>query len=313
MTAPQYAFPQLHARTSTITEGRQQFTPDLARSTVTDLRYEGQRPAYQHHIALLSDAMRRGDWTPGTQIAFGRLRDGTMHLVNGQHRLLALSDSGTTQDFQVLIVDVVDETALSHLYNHFDVITRKRSLAEVLNATGIGKTLGLSKTMLKATFEAVALLENGLRLPNFHTDPVGARSRDVRFELARQWWDFAIEYEKLIISAAPTLKVKLLSKGVVTVGLATLRYQNEKGMEFWRGLAENDGLRKGDARRTLIQALYERNFTKGNQEGRIILPANAWNNWFQGRDALILKLYQKAEPRLIGTPYNKRKAATAAV
>lgn len=311
VAAPRYIAFEQHASTSTIVEGRQQISPELARSTMTNLRYDGQRPAYQHHVALLSDAMQRGQWTPGTQIAFGRLPDGTMHLVNGQHRLLALSDSGTTQEFQVLIVDVADEPALSALYNHFDVVARQRSLSEVLNATGIAKKLGLTKSMAKATYESVAILENGLRRPNYQVDPVGARSKDVRFELARQWWAFAIEYEQLIKPASVTLKTKLVGPGVVTVALATLRYQNEKATEFWRGLAENDGLRKGDARRTLIQALYDRNFAKGNQDGRIILPANAWNNWFQGKDALILKIFQGAEPRLLGTPYGRRKMETA--
>lgn len=308
MSAPKYIAPKQSASTSMMMEGRQSVTPEMARTTVADLRYDGQRPAYHHHVALLSDAMQRGQWTAGTQIAFGRLPDGTMHLVNGQHRLLAVADSGTTQDFQVLIVDVANDDALASLYNHFDVIARNRSLPEVLNATGIAKTLGLTKSMTKATYEAVALLENDLRRPNYQIDPVGARSKDVRFELARQWWAFAIEYERLIEPATSSLKSKLLSQGVVAVGLATLRHQKEKATIFWRGLAENDGLRKGDPRRTLIQALYDRNLTKGNQEARIILPANAWNNWFQGKNATILKVFAESEPKLLGTPYGKRKA-----
>ncbi len=296
-----------NASTFSITEGKQAISPDMARHIVSELRYKGQRPAYQHHIALLSDAMQRGQWSPGMQISFGRLPDGTLHLVNGQHRLLAVADSGTTQNFNLQIMDVADGAELATLYNRHDVTALGRSLSQVLNATGIAEKLNISKGMTKATYEAVALLENGLRRPNYQTDPVKTRSPDARFEMARAWWQFAVKYEELLRPCAPALKSKLQSQSTVAVALATLRYQTEKAEVFWRGLAENDGLRKGDPRRALMVALYERSLNSGKVDARIILPANAWNNWYQGKSINTLKVFAESEPFLLGTPYVRRR------
>lgn len=290
-----------------IAEGKQAISPDMARHIVSELRYRGQRPAYQHHIALLSDAMQRGQWSPGMQISFGRLPNGTLHLVNGQHRLLAVADSGTTQNFNLQIMDVADDAELATLYNRHDVTSLARSLSQVLNATGISERLNISKGMTKATYEAVALLENGLHRPNYQTDPVKTRSTDVRFEMARAWWEFAVKYEELLRSCAPALKTKLHNQGNVAVALATLRYQPEKAEVFWRGLAENDGLRKGDPRRALVVALYERSLNSGKFDARVILPANAWNNWYQGKNINTLKVFAESEPFLLGTPYVRRR------
>lgn len=296
-----------NASAPSIEEGRLVIQPELARQIVTVLKYAGQRPAYHHHVALLSSAMQRDKWTGGGQIAFGRLPDGTLHLVNGQHRLLAVAESGTSQEFQVLIVDVSGAAELGALYYRFDVAARNRSLPEILNAAGTAEQHGLSKTMTRVAFEAVALLENGLCRPNYQTDPVIARDIDMRFEASRPWWLHAVAFEHLIEPSRAAIRQRLRTQGVVAVALATLRYQPERAELFWRGLAEDDGLRKGDPRRTLNMALADRHLGPSSHHARVILPANAWNAWFQGRSIGHIKAPADSKPKVLGTPYDGRE------
>lgn len=284
-------------------EGRVSISPALAERILAEANYARQRRVYGHHVALLADAMRRNRWTAGSQIAFGWL-GGRLHLVNGQHRMHAIIAAQRTIEVQVLIEAVDTEAELAALYYRFDVQQRRRSTSEVLNAAEIAQQHGLSAGMTKAAFEAVALIGNGLKPINYQQEPVKARSVDARLDAARAWWPTAGLFQQAIKRADTTLKAKLLSTGVVAVGLVTLRYQPEKAEAFWRGVAADDGLRVGDPRRTLIKDLMGRRLNVGRQAQAVIVSALAWNAFFLGKPLKILKVYEGADPKVLGTPFD---------
>lgn len=296
----------MHALEYIIREGRQSVSPELAQRILAEARYDGQRPIRSHHVALLADFMRRKRWTPGSQICFGSL-NGRLSLVNGQHRMMAVIESGETIEFQVLIVPVSTGEELAALYYRFDVAQRQRSLAEVLNPTGIADSHGLSKSMMKSVYGAVGLITNHFQRPNYQQDPIKARSIDARLDAARSWWPFGAEYEKLVNEAPAETKKRLLNQGIVSVALVTLKYQPEKARPFWSGVAADDGLRRGDPRHTFLSDLRSRLFNQGTIEGSVRAPSVAWNAWYEGRQIKIIKVYADQPVRILGTPFDGRR------
>lgn len=289
-----------------IKEGRLSVDPKLAARIMEEAPYEGQRKTYTHHVKLLADMMRRGRFTDGSQVAFGYF-DNRLHFVNGRHRMMAVIESGRTIEFQVLIVVVASAAELDTLYYRFDVAQRTRSITEVLNAAKAADQHGLSKTMTKATYDAVALVTNGLQRPHYLNDPIKARSIDARLDAARHWWGLAGRYQDLVSGAPKAFKSKLYSQGVVAVALLTLKHQPEPAEEFWGGIAENDGLRKGDARHTLILDLQNRRLNAGASQQAAAATAKAWNAFYEGRQLKIIKVYPDHKVILLGTPLDGRR------
>lgn len=289
-----------------IREGRLRIGPELAQRILSEALYKNQRKVYRHHVVLLADDMRRKRWTAGSQICFV-LFHGRLYLVNGQHRLHAVIESGEEIEFQILIEAADDEAQLAAIYYRFDRKQRARTTAEVLNAAGVAERFGLSKTAAKATFEAAGLISNGFRRANYQQDPLKARSDDLRLDAARAWWEFGAEYDRLIEPADKVTKGKLFSSGVVAVALVTLKYQQERAVSFWGGLAEDDGLRSGDPRKTLRRDLLNRSLSSGSPITPVQVPALAWNAFYAGRSLKIIKVYDEAAVRIAGTPFDGRR------
>src|SRR5690606_12147457 len=121
----------------------------------------------------------------------------------------------------------------------------------------------LSKMMANATFKAAGIIANGMEAPNYQKDPVKARSVDARLDSARHLWGLASRFEEMIQPAPHNVRNRLRNPGVLAVALMTVKYQPKLAEEFWRGLAENDGLRRGDPRHTLLNDLMGRHMGVG--------------------------------------------------
>lgn len=290
-----------------IKEGRLLVAPELAKRILAEANYERQRPVYSHHIVLLADAMRRNKWTAGSQIAFA-LFGGRLHLVNGQHRMHAVIQAGRSIEFQVLIEPCQTMAEVDALYYRFDVQQRKRSIAEVLNAAEVADRHGLSKGLAKATYEAVALIMNGMQRPNYAVEPIKASSIDARLDAARTWWPIAAKYEAFIESAPKAVKRKLVSAGITAVALVTIKYQEAEAEKFWRGVADNDGLRKHDPRHTFVNDILVRRLSSGSISQPAVVASLSWNAFFEGRDQKIVKVHSNAVIRIAGTPFDGRRS-----
>ena len=290
----------------TIREGRLVVGPDLAERVLKEADYAGQRKTYDHHVTLLADLMRRGKWTPGSQIAFAQVGD-DLFLVNGRHRMHAVMASQRDIEFQALVVPCADMAEVARLYYHFDVATRVRGTSDVLNAIGVAETFGLSRGMTKAVYSAVGLIGNGLIMPSYLRDPVKVRSVDHRLDAAKSWWQYAVQYEDITDAADHNLRKRLHRPGSVAVALVTLKYQNARATEFWSGVAGNDGLRRGDPRHALITDFMNRSVKTGSMAQTVIVPCSAWNAWFDGKTLGHIKVVGSPIPKLLGTPFDGRK------
>jgi len=286
-------------------EGRMIITPALAQVVLDVMNYDRQRPTYAHHVALIADLIFRRKWTAGSQIAFGRLA-GRLHLINGQHRMRGVIQANVPIEVQVIIHDVRSEDELAALYYRFDVVSRQRSNREVLNAVGVAEKQGVTHATAEAVYAASAMLANGLSMQSYQHNHKH-RSVDHRLDLAAEWWPAARVAEAALSKAAPVMRRRILAASVFGPMLATMRYAQTEAMEFWRGVAENDGLRRGDARWLLVNALVEAS-ERGGGSRRTAQCALAWNAWYETRKLSILKVPQNYVLRLAGTPYTGKGA-----
>lgn len=285
-----------------IREGRMIVDPALAERILSEANYSGQRPIRDHHVADLASQIERGLFGAATQIYFILFED-RLHLVNGQHRLRAVVAAGRPVEFQLAIETAETAEALSTAYFRHDRLARHRSTSEVLTAVGIGDRYGISAGLTKSVFMATPLLARRFARPNYQSDPL-VRDDAARLAVAQPWWETAATYEAMIGSTTRSIKKRLLNPQVVAVALVTLKHNPERAAKFWGGIANNDGLRKGDPRHTFLANDRD---TRGANPTMAAIAATAWNAWFEGRTLGSIRVYDGSPIRIMGTPYVGRR------
>jgi len=283
---------------SLVSEGRVTITPRFADQILQTMNYSKQRRVENSHVAALAEQLRRGQFLAGTQVAFGKLPDGTLHLVNGQHRLTAVRDANVPMEFQVVVIPCIDEHALDVLYYRFDTVIRKRSSAVVRATLGFAEEWEITATLGGGIWEAIPLIAHKLKqVPGGLWEP-NLKTPDGRYELAVPFKTQAKQYNDAIAGAIKTRRKRLTNGGVVAVGLLTLRDQPIKALAFWKGVADNDGLRKGDARHALVEYFASTNLMTPNVA--IAVCRSAWNAWARGKALQFAKAVEGDEVTLVG-------------
>lgn len=281
--------------------------PGTAKRILAELNFPGQRGIDSRRVYGHAHAIVKGDWIESYPIHFAALPDGRIWLVDGQHRLTAISESSAPVPTTIRIVDMDSEKDARIFYAGFDGKGSVRTNTQILDAVGIAEALGLSNRMARAVYEAAPLLMNGL-------EPIAGSMKmkgrpDIflqsnRMATVNEWAKQAKEYELITKNAGRNLYERLKKTGPVSVGLYTLRHQPARAIEFWTGVANNDGLRKGDPRHTLIQDLLMRDIGAGSVRQRVQQSALAWNAFCEKRDLKIIKCVVGAQITLWGTPLN---------
>lgn len=299
--------------TDLIREGRLVITPALAQRILKECAYPGQRRAYNHHVILLSESMAAGRWRGATQVFFGMVGE-QLYLMDGQHRMHGVVKSGKDIEFQISIEPVATMEDLAPLYWTFNVMTRARTVTEILNAARISTTYQLDKGIARAIYDAAGLIATDFRRTStFVTAPTLLRNIDKRMALASDWWGLGRQYQEAISVADSETKRRLLMVGTTAVALITFKYQPEKAAEFWRTVAADDGLRRGDPRKSLLKDLHSRRTHSGGQSAAVdhaVAAAAGWSAWLEGNGLAFIKVFADAFPIIAGTPYTRYWAST---
>ena len=291
-----------------IREGFVTFTPAQAALVLRECRYDRQRDETraQAHIAALAEQMRRGLWLPKTQIDFARV-GGRMVLVNGHHRMHAQIAAANNILWNVVVHDCANDAEVAALYWKFDTTIRKRSASNILDGIGFADDIGVSRTTARALWGAVPILALGLKMYRYQSDgaSVGAMLPDERQEFARGYAPETVMADEMLRLAPPAVRKRMLVPSRFCMMLATLRHAPDTGRTFWRGLCEDDGLAKGDPRKTLLQDIQVRPNKPGLQAQHMMAIARAWNAYYEGRLTMTLKVTGNAVP-VAGTPLTVR-------
>lgn len=261
-------------------EGLLAVTPELATRILRDCHYDRQRPVRPYHVSDLAMQMKNREWTQGTQIHFGKWNE-NFYLMNGQHRLHAVVESDTTTQFQLLVTDVESEVGLRRLYRRWDRSFAKRTITDTLTAEGIQIQYQLRKGVAEGAFQAALLIETRFTEIRQHFSAYELRSDEVRLRMLEPWWPVAAAYQDAIRTAPdsyPPIKRFLQTAGVMAVALITLRDHEAKADAFWRGIADNDGLRRDDPRAAYIRYLLSESIKSSFIAAKA--ASVAWNAWF---------------------------------
>lgn len=130
---------------SPINVSTQMVTPEIAKQMLTSIRND--RPLSKNTLLNYTEIMRRGEWKfNGDPVRLNS--DG--ELIDGQHRLHAIVNSGKAQ--RMLVIHGLDNTV-------FDTIDvgKKRSSADLLNIAGYKNV-----NVLAATARALIIYESGV-------------------------------------------------------------------------------------------------------------------------------------------------------
>ncbi len=286
--------------------GVAQIAPGVARRLLDELNFPDQRPVdsgrvYGHRYAIIT-----GDWMEGHVITFVILPDGRVWLVVVQHRLTAISEGDCAVAATLRLVPVENEREAREFYAGFDKRSSVRTNMQLIAAVKPEGIEGLGARLAGKVYEAAPILMNDMEplvgSANLRANPEIFLQAN-RMRAVGEWGREALQYQEIIKLATTGLRRKLQDNtGLIAVALYTLRHQPGKANEFWRGVAMNDGLKKGDPRNTLIDDLMTRNLQSGSIRQRVQQPAISWNAWFEGRPLKIIKCIPGAAITVSGTP-----------
>lgn len=280
--------------------------PGIAKRMLDEINYERQRSVKQWRVQLVGHWITDGTWNPNVDaIRIAVLPDGSMVLINGQHRLHAFVDCGVAVKVELKLIPVQDMEEVRKLYGKMDLREGVRSDHELTKAAGIDEVVQIAPKTAEILVKAVAIIENGVEPDVRTSNNVRMKDFSYRSEKAIEWDREARDVQEVLDIAESALRNKLRRASTMAIMLYTLRHQREKALYFWRTLAENDALPKRDPRNTLHVDLLTRPLASGNRRQGIQQSAIAWNAWFAGRQLKIIKCITGAEITIAGTPLAK--------
>lgn len=211
--------------------------------------------------------MAAGNWQfTGEAIKF----DNRGNLIDGQHRLTAITQAGVT--LSMLVIQGLEPEAQDVLDSG-----AKRNAADALNLSGISYA-----TSVAAGARLGISIENSTPVTKTH-----ATNSEIQ--------DFVANHPDIIEAAAAITKVTKfidLTPAVLTYTFMTLsRVDAAAAAEFFTSLANNSTGGTGDPRNTLIRrmASARRNAERVPAEAQIGFVYRAWNAWRKGEDLHVLR------------------------
>lgn len=275
-------------------------TPAQAEHIIRTQMWDRQRKLRRPHAAYLASAIELGELWKLT-VEFAELPDGTKVVVDGQHRLDAVVRSGRTLPAVVIVNRVSDEREVARLYASIDR-QKTRSMVDALRAYAIVSESSISLETLSKLSAGLALLSS-----RFSRDfsQLG-RSQISRADQIEQWMEEIETYIGLIKGNSKEAWNLLTARSaVVAVALATIREQPDMAEQFWGGIAQDDGLKAGDARHALLKWLRATPVRSvPNAVVYSLYVAAAWNHFYAGTDLHKIIVKNRSAPvRILGTSY----------
>jgi len=267
------------------------------------LSWEYQRPITRRKLIVLRDEFLLGNINPSTTITLAEL-NGHTFLVDGQHRLTACVDTGMSFYQNVSVVKVESSDDLKRLWARFDV-GAARSLKDSMSAFSVGKGYDLSradsqKVIASVRYMASGFVPSGGRFASSHENFVPVYDFWVpTFELWKEKYK-DVSMEKVIWN-------KLKSAYCLSVIMATVHYQPELAIQFWKDLAgfENMDTNKNAS---LLYRYLLRVKTRNAPVTQIVTTMDitkaliyVWNKQFYSQEAKHIK--PKGVKFVAGTPF----------
>lgn len=198
--------------------------PEKAREFAALLDENRQRKVTPNHREKLADLMLRHDYLTG-HLVIAILPDGTKCVANGQHSILAVIDSETTQHFIVEYYRCDNDDDYARLFMAFDTEERRRSWRESSTAFKMARDISVSATTLnyfRSGLEFLFLV-NGNPMPD--------KTRYARFDLVKHHTVALGIFDDMMRIAVDSNIVKRSAS--IAAMIATVQADADAARKFW--------------------------------------------------------------------------------
>jgi hypothetical protein len=295
--------------------------PEKAQQILNDYAYKGQRRFDKEKASKYARSMEKDHWVEGRSIVLAMTKEARQkRLIDGQHRLAAVVESGTTQRFVFIEYLADNDHDIARLYYTTDR-NKIRTPGNIFKASGVMDDLGFSERKMNAAYRAAKFMESGFRHINSPMD------EDDLLACVLVYQDAIVAYANAIDRASSRMTVALTRVAVMGVGIATFHYSSsvygdDVVADFWNGVATDDGLLNSDPRKVaLVHIRDTKMMGQGENDDRKRVSAalqaryvaNCFNAWCEKREYVIptgkSKGYSKvpdatAPIKILGTPWN---------
>lgn len=274
----------------------QTVTPQYARYLRDSAHFERQRNISETNVERLAREMAAGRFTPGTQVYLAVLPDGTERVLNGNHTLEAVAESGVPQVLTITRKKVRDLDEAGAIYAVFD-IQKIRSWRDSLRAVGAGDDIPLASQVLSA----IGVIEQ-----KFGFLSIRDASRLVRISKLEDYKAAASVIADAIYGGQSDAVKFVKRAAIFAVALETARSQPSAASEFWGRVAHDNGLKKGNPEKALLSWLRNSSSTGSNEATRrehAKAAASAWNAFFRQKSLDHVKPNQILRFTLLGTTW----------
>jgi hypothetical protein len=280
-------------------EGVQTVSPKQALMWFDAFRYEHQRKIRNYHVNTLAHEMSRGRFLDKTSIHFCVVTSGPHKeyaLVNGQHTLQAIIKSDRPANLMVIVnqcetwAEVADQFA-----RHDTHLTRQ--LTDSLAAHEVDSHFGITKTELK--WITAATLYYAYIIDAIPHKAAARISHDSKLNLVMDHGESFRPCLSIVSGFKGAANAWATRKTTFAAMRIMYEYDPTTATLFWRGILEDDGLKKGDPRKALLR-MFQSTGTAGggadlsrrsiNDSQWMKAISLAWNAYAEHRSIAFLKV-----------------------
>lgn len=260
-----------------------------------------QRPIRQNWVSHLAKEMSLGRFVPSATIYFG-FQNGTTYLLNGQHTLNAIIESGTQQTLPIVRHKTKSVDDLKKVYYRADG-GLKRSFSDSVRALDAINVTGLSNFDFQIMDSALRFAQGRLTRQN----KTRIFSYDDRVAACMMWADEYKALKNCIAGGVQSVTKSIGNRAVLSLAMITIRQQPEKAKEFWYQVAHDDMLPATDARKTFHRWLLTARAIGSGASVTVFTPesfayatSRAWSAFYENRELTRLIASHKQVSELPG-------------
>lgn len=294
----------------------QTVTPEIAQMWLKSMPYQHQRNVNQGFVNQYSELMTFGKWQAAAPDPIVIVRNGASSMcVNGQHRLHAIVKSGTSQIFLIAEYESSDISNIDKMYTIIDR-GRSRDTTAAYRAIQLATMIGISERHLNVTASAVKFINgNFTRKNDTRKIFVLDMAENILFYGADARHFFSLIYYGPKEMRDPIRRLSALSVALATIHYSASEYGMDRVNDFWAGVAFDDGLSRGDPRKTAHDHLLTTCITNVRTGFKSVTPmyqaryvAKCFNAWIEQRSVTKVVPDGDTTPIVIaGTPWNGTK------
>ena len=256
----------------------QKITPEIAKAYLaTNIGH--QRNVTKSHVLHLKQAMEKDQWMmTGHPIVF----DFEGRLIDGQHRLLAVIESGKSVDF--LVVRGVHSDAFKAMDRG-----KIRSNGNMFAIHGVENYV-----MVASATSGVLNYRRALKSNDGKGGSLNSYTRPTTAELIEEYDANQAQYQDAVLVGNKIKRLMMPSVGAIVAALALIdaKHSNVSVLSFWESFTEGANLSHGDPILTLKNRIMENAASKAklSQNLLIMISIKAWNAYVQNKSLKLLRV-----------------------